>query len=82
MITHIWCRVRAGIDRVALVRQVYGVMASGDAWLDSAVFLSQSRYYEPSWGEYRYRPAEARRLLEQVDRAPRVVHHLRVIDPR
>jgi len=55
-----------GIDRVALVRQVYGVMASRDAWLDSAVFLSQSRYYEPSWGEYRYRPAEARRLLEQA----------------
>jgi peptide/nickel transport system substrate-binding protein len=32
--------------------------------LDSAVFLAQSRYYTRAWSEYRYRPAEARRLLE------------------
>ena len=55
-----------GIDRIALVRQVYGAVAPAHPWLDSAVFLTQSRYYEPSWKEYRYRPAFARRLLEQA----------------
>ncbi len=34
--------------------------------LNSAVHLTQSRYYEPNWSKYRYRPAEARRLLEQA----------------
>ena len=34
--------------------------------LNSAVYLTQSRYYEPNWSAYRYRPAEARRLLEQA----------------
>ena len=28
--------------------------------------LTQSRYYEPNWSAYRYRPAEARRLLAQA----------------
>ena len=34
--------------------------------LDSAVHLAQSRYYEPNWSAYRYRPAQARRLLGQA----------------
>ena len=34
--------------------------------LNSAVYLTQSRDYEPNWRAYRYRPAEARRLLEQA----------------
>ena len=34
--------------------------------LDSAVHLAESRYYEPNWSAYRYRPAEARRLLTQA----------------
>ena len=29
-------------------------------------YLTQSRDYEPNWSTYRYRPAEARRLLEQA----------------
>ena len=33
--------------------------------LDSAMHLAESRYYEPNWGAYRYRPAEARRLLSK-----------------
>ena len=55
-----------GIDRTALVRQIWGEVDSSARALDSAVHLAQSRYYEPNWGAYRYRPAEARRLLEQA----------------
>ena len=55
-----------GIDRAALVRQIWGEVDSSARALDSVVHLAQSRYYEPNWGAYRYRPAEARRLLEQA----------------
>jgi peptide/nickel transport system substrate-binding protein len=30
------------------------------------VFLANSPYYQPNWKRYRYRPAQARRLLEQA----------------
>ena len=55
-----------GIDRAALVRQTWGEIDPSARVLDSAVHLSQSRYYEPNWSAYRYRPAEARRLLGQA----------------
>ena len=55
-----------GIDRIALVRQIWGEVDPSARPLDSAVHLAQSRYYERNWGAYRYRPAEARRLLEQA----------------
>jgi peptide/nickel transport system substrate-binding protein len=55
-----------GIDRNALVRQVYGAIVSNPTRLDSAVLPTQSRYYEPSWSEYRRRTMHARRLLEQA----------------
>lgn len=55
-----------GIDRTALVRQIWGEIEPSARVLDSAVHLAQSRYYEPNWSAYRYRPAEARRLLEQA----------------
>jgi peptide/nickel transport system substrate-binding protein len=55
-----------GIDRTALVRQIWGDVDPSARALDSAVHLAQSRDYEPNWGAYRYRPAEARRLLEQA----------------
>jgi len=55
-----------GIDRPALVRQTWGEIDPSHRVLNSAVYLTQSRYYEPNWGAYRYRPAEARRLLEQA----------------
>ena len=55
-----------GIDRTALVRQVWGEVDPSARALDSAMHLAQSRYYEPNWGAYRYRPAEARRLLGQA----------------
>ena len=53
-----------GIDRTALVRQILGVPSARA--LDSAVHLPPSRYYQPNWSAYRYRPAEARRLLGQA----------------
>jgi peptide/nickel transport system substrate-binding protein len=55
-----------GIDRPALVRQLLGELNPSARVLDSAVHLTQSRYYEPNWSTYRYRPAEARRLLTQA----------------
>ena len=55
-----------GIDRVALVRQVYAEVGSGVAPLDSALLLPQSRGFEPNWRRYSYRPAESRRLLAEV----------------
>ena len=44
--------------------------------LDSAVYLTQSRHYEPNWRAYRYRPAEARRLLDASWLPPRNGRHL------
>ena len=55
-----------GIDRAALARQIWGEVDPSVRALDSAVNLAQSRYYEPNWGAYRYRPAQARRLLGQA----------------
>jgi peptide/nickel transport system substrate-binding protein len=55
-----------GIDRTALAREVWGEVDPSARALDSALHLTQSRYYEPNWSAYRYRPAEARRLLAQA----------------
>jgi peptide/nickel transport system substrate-binding protein len=55
-----------GIDRTVLVRQLLGEIDPSARVLDSVLHLAQSRYYEPNWSAYRYRPAQARRLLEQA----------------
>jgi ABC-type transport system substrate-binding protein len=55
-----------GLDRVAIVRAVFGAFLPKMQPSDNAVFLSRSRYYRPNWSSYRYRPAKARRLLEQA----------------
>lgn len=59
-----------GIDRDALVRalqdRVFGRIDPLLRPLESVVFLEQSSYYERNWQRYRYRPAAARRLLEQA----------------
>ena len=55
-----------GIDRTALVRQIWGDVDPSLRVLNSAVYLTQSRDYEPNWRAYRYRPAQARRLLGQA----------------
>jgi peptide/nickel transport system substrate-binding protein len=52
-----------GVDREAIVQALYGSAARPS---DSAVFLTQSRFYRPHWEVYRYRPAKARRLLAQA----------------
>ena len=54
-----------GIDRVALVRQFYAELEPNARPRESVLFPTYSRYYRPNWARYRYRPAEARRLLEQ-----------------
>jgi peptide/nickel transport system substrate-binding protein len=55
-----------GIDRAALLRR----LSYGRGWaarlLDNALLVTNSRFYERHWHVYRYRPAEARRLLEQA----------------
>jgi peptide/nickel transport system substrate-binding protein len=58
-----------GIDRVEIARTIGKLFLESEAALaplDSVVFLGNSPYYEPSWKGYRYRPARARRLLEQA----------------
>ena len=58
-----------GIDRVAIARAVAeldGNPAARAEPLDSVVFPPNSRDYRPTWKRYRYRPAEAQRLLEQA----------------
>lgn len=54
-----------GIDREAILR-AYREFNPAQRLSDSAIFVTQSPYYEPNWKTYRYRPAEARRLLEQA----------------
>ena len=55
-----------GIDRGSLVSDVLGEVDPNLRPLQSLVAFAQSPYYRPNWSNYRYRPAEARRLLEQA----------------
>jgi peptide/nickel transport system substrate-binding protein len=55
-----------GIDRVAILRQLYGDVDPNLRPLDSMVFPTHSSRYAPNWRKYRFRPALARRLLEQA----------------
>ena len=55
-----------GIDRVAIVRELFGDLDPTYRPSDSAVFLNNDRHYKPAWSRYRYRPAHARRLLERA----------------
>ncbi|HLG08306.1 MAG TPA: ABC transporter substrate-binding protein [Gaiellaceae bacterium] len=55
-----------GIDREAIVRELFGEIDRTLRPLDSLLFLSEESGYRPNWRSYRYRPAEARRLLEQA----------------
>ena len=52
-----------GIDRNALVRQLYPDLPSLQP-LQNFIFLPGQRFYEPHWNVYGYQPAKARRLLE------------------
>jgi peptide/nickel transport system substrate-binding protein len=53
-----------GIDRNALLNRLsFGRYTRP---LDNGILLANSRFYQRHWQVYRYRPAEARRLLEQA----------------
>lgn len=54
-----------GIDRAAIVRAVYPKIPNLGV-LDSTAFLRNERGYKPNWSRYRYRVAEARRLLAEA----------------
>jgi peptide/nickel transport system substrate-binding protein len=55
-----------GIYRVALVRELYGDIDPTWGPLDSAVFLTQAPRYRQTGARIRYRPPQARRLLERA----------------
>jgi peptide/nickel transport system substrate-binding protein len=58
-----------GIDREQIARAAAAHAGQPDARaqpVDSMLFLESTRYYEPNWEGYRYRPQHARRLLEQA----------------
>ena len=55
-----------GIDRGAIARTVFGVIDPRYPASESAVLWNSHRSYRPNWDIYRYRPALARRLLEQA----------------
>jgi peptide/nickel transport system substrate-binding protein len=56
-----------GIDRVAIARALFGdEIDPRVAPLDNLLLRRSSRSYAPNWSVYRYRPAEARRLLERA----------------
>jgi peptide/nickel transport system substrate-binding protein len=54
-----------GIDRAAIVKDIYGSAGAAFRPSQSSAFLEASPSYRPNWSAYRYRPREARRLLEQ-----------------
>ena len=53
-----------GIDRGPIARTVFGDIDPRARQRDSLTYPTPSRFYRPNWSAYRYRPAEARRLLE------------------
>jgi len=54
-----------GIDRVALVALLFPELERPRP-LDNTFYVPAERGYAPNWSRYRYRPGEARRLLEQA----------------
>lgn len=54
-----------GLDRVALVRELFGVIDPRYPPSESALVLNTSRSYVRNWRRYTYRPALAQRLLGQ-----------------
>jgi peptide/nickel transport system substrate-binding protein len=54
-----------GVDRQAIVRKLFGATRPKQQVTDNFFYLNSSSYYRANWGRYRYRPAEARRLLER-----------------
>jgi peptide/nickel transport system substrate-binding protein len=54
------------LNRVALVRELYGDINPAWGPLDNTLFFTNARHYEANWKAYRYRPRQARRLLEQA----------------
>jgi len=55
-----------GVDRPAIVRELFGEVSPTQAPAESAIYLSNSPFHRPNWSDYRYRPAESRRLLERA----------------
>jgi peptide/nickel transport system substrate-binding protein len=55
-----------GIDRRKIVKDIFGETVAKQQVADSAIFPHSSPYYRKNWSQYRYRPAESRRLLEQA----------------
>jgi len=55
-----------GIDREAIVRELFSKSAPSVRVLHSTAFFSTERGYRPNWARYRSRPREARRLLAQA----------------
>jgi peptide/nickel transport system substrate-binding protein len=56
-----------GLDRPAIVRQVYTEIDPRlRRPLDNMLLLTQEHNYAANWNRYRFRPGEARRLLEQA----------------
>ena len=53
-----------GIDRAAIARELFE--SAAPPVLENTMFMPGERSYEPSWSRYRYRPAEAQRLLGQA----------------
>ena len=59
-----------GIDRPAIVSRLSAESRLRFLPLQSATLLTQSPDYQQVWKDYRYRPAESRRLLEQAGCRP------------
>jgi len=55
-----------GIDRVAIVRALFGETGLRPRPLDNALLRSSHRAYRPNWSDYRYRPDESRSLLRRA----------------
>ena len=55
-----------GIDREEIARRSNAELGARARPNDSSVFLPSEPFYRPNWRRYRYRPAEARRLLGQA----------------
>ncbi|HSG14303.1 MAG TPA: ABC transporter substrate-binding protein, partial [Gaiellaceae bacterium] len=55
-----------GIDRRKIVNDIFGGTVRSQQVADSAIFPPSSPNYRKNWSQYRYRPAESRRLLEQA----------------
>jgi peptide/nickel transport system substrate-binding protein len=59
--------VAQGIDRSAIIKRLFGEVTGNLATLQNAVYVTNSKYYQPHYNIWKYAPAKSRALLDGLN---------------